>query len=519
MAKLDQKVRRLTDGAILFRDWKPQPLTEPVLTPTGWVEIGDLKPGDMVCDSHGKPVKVVNVYDRGIDDVYKVTFNDGTWIRGTADHPWMASRYKDQQAKIIQTSDLRKGWRVARFTPAQDDVDVELPIDPYVLGAWIANGDRRGRGISDGVSEPLEATGLIITVSQREGRQPLYEAKLTKEIRGHLADLKLLMTYSVDRFIPAVYLYEASYSQRLKLLHGLMDGDGCFNPRYRSSASYSTVSTQLAEDVASLVRGLGGWSKVWTSKVPTYTGTIEKSVIVRTSFNPFKHIEHAREWPIKRTEVAAKAGGGRGKHGLLTEDKIIWSVKADGQEAVRCIELDSEDHLYTTRGYAISHNTVGTLSKAHLLVLDEQMRMYSLLEALSASETDERADGGLYTMLLRSKRTPKANGPFYREIEVSFNQHDLDSMTRRTKLTATRIVEATRKLNDGASHLDVIEPNPGDYCGWGCPFTLICPMMDDGSRWEDALQANFIKRDPFGYYGTGLIDQVRASLTPGSVGD
>ncbi len=161
--------------------------------------------------------------------------------------------------------------------------------------------------------------------------------------------------------------------------------------------------------------------------------------------------------------------------------------------------------------------TVGTLSKAHLLVLDEQMRFYTLLEALSARETGERADGGLYTMLLRSKRTAKANGPFYREVEVRFNDRDLDSMTRRVKHTAGRIVETTGRLNAGAHHLDVIEPNPGDYCGWGCPFTLICPMMDDGSRWEDALQANFIKRDPFYYYGTGLIDSVRASLAPGTI--
>jgi RecB family exonuclease len=161
--------------------------------------------------------------------------------------------------------------------------------------------------------------------------------------------------------------------------------------------------------------------------------------------------------------------------------------------------------------------TVGTLSKAHLLVLNEQMRFYSLLEALSARAVDERADGGLYTMLLRSKRTPKANGPFYREVGVTFNEHDHDSMLRRTKRTASRLVQVTNELNEGRSHLDVVEPNEGDYCGWGCPFTLICPMMDDGSRWEDALQANFIKRDPFYYYGTGLIDSVRASLAPATV--
>lgn len=196
------------------------------------------------------------------------------------------------------------------------------------------------------------------------------------------------------------------------------------------------------------------------------------------------------------------------EHPLTLDDGTVVRLMAKLDQKVRRLT----DGAILFRDW----KTVGTLSKAHLLVLDEQMRFYSLLEALSALETGERADGGLYTMLLRSKRTAKANGPFYREVEVSFNEHDHDSMMRRTRLTVGRMVDATRKLDAGVHHLDVIEPNHGDYCGWGCPFTLICPMMDDGSRWEHALQANFIKRDPYGYYGTGLIDQVRASLTPGT---
>jgi RecB family exonuclease len=193
---------------------------------------------------------------------------------------------------------------------------------------------------------------------------------------------------------------------------------------------------------------------------------------------------------------------------LLLDDHTIVTLVAKLDQKVRRLT----DGAILFRDW----KTVGTLSKAHLLVLDEQMRFYSLLEALSASETGERADGGLYTMLLRSKRTPKANGPFYREVEVRFNQHDHESMWRRTKTRATHLVNVTRALEAGGDHRGLVPPNPGDYCGWGCPFTLICPMMDDGSRWEDALQANFVKRDPFGYYGTGLIDQVRASLTPGT---
>lgn len=160
--------------------------------------------------------------------------------------------------------------------------------------------------------------------------------------------------------------------------------------------------------------------------------------------------------------------------------------------------------------------TVGTLTKSHLLMLDEQMRLYSLLEKLNELDTGNRADGGLYSMILRSKRTPKANGPFFAQIEVAFNDQDHSSMLARTRAVGTEIRDTTRKLDDGGNHRELVYPNPGDYCGWGCAFSLICPMMDDGSRWEDALRANFMKQDPYAYYGSGMMDRVRAALTPGT---
>jgi len=33
----------------------------------------------------------------------------------------------------------------------------------------------------------------------------------------------------------------------------------------------------------------------------------------------------------------------------------------------------------------------------------------------------------------------------------------------------------------------------------------VCPMFDDGSRVEDALQAHFIAGDPYDYYRRELI--------------
>lgn len=226
---------------------------------------------------------------------------------------------------------------------------------------------------------------------------------------------------------------------------------------------------------------------------------------------------YARAMVSGYLQWAAEEGIDADTQVIATEELIERDIILDNGEPVTLMaKLDQKvRRAYDGAIRFRDFKTVGTLTKAHLLSLDEQMRFYSLLETLDADEAGERADGGLYSMILRSKRTPKASGPFFRQIEVRYNNNDHASMMARVRSVVTDMRDTIMKLNNGADHRAVVYPNPGDYCGWGCPFTLICPMMDDGSRWEDALRANFVKHDPYGYYGSGLIDRVRAALTPG----
>jgi hypothetical protein len=52
--------------------------TNKILTPNGWVRMGDIKVGDVITGSDGKEQTVLGVYPQGERDVYKVTFYDGT---------------------------------------------------------------------------------------------------------------------------------------------------------------------------------------------------------------------------------------------------------------------------------------------------------------------------------------------------------------------------------------------------------------------------------------------------------
>ena len=69
---------------------KAQPVSEPVRTPYGWTDMGDIRSGDYVLDGHGNPSMVTGVAEQGTRQVYKLVFSDGAWTRCDLQHLWVA---------------------------------------------------------------------------------------------------------------------------------------------------------------------------------------------------------------------------------------------------------------------------------------------------------------------------------------------------------------------------------------------------------------------------------------------
>lgn len=149
--------------------------------------------------------------------------------------------------------------------------------------------------------------------------------------------------------------------------------------------------------------------------------------------------------------------------------------------------------------------TVGSLSKpVRTLHMDEQMLMYHLLEYLqvqASGQPGELTDGGLYTMLRRVKRTSTAKPPFYDQVEVRHNVHELQSMYLRLVGEITDILALRARLDTGADPRMVAYPTPTGDCTWDCDFFPVCPMFDDGSNAEGMLQALYTTVDPYDRYG------------------
>ena len=79
---------------------KAQPLDAKVLTPNGFVPMGEIFPGSVVCTPDGKTAKVLAVYTRGVKNVYRITCTDGASTRSCLAQLWQAHRkYENHQCQ------------------------------------------------------------------------------------------------------------------------------------------------------------------------------------------------------------------------------------------------------------------------------------------------------------------------------------------------------------------------------------------------------------------------------------
>lgn len=72
----------------------------------GYITIGDLCVGDNVFDAHGNPTKVTDIFDLGVTDVYKVTFNDGRVSFCTDEHLWQVRTGKNNPWRVMKLKDM-----------------------------------------------------------------------------------------------------------------------------------------------------------------------------------------------------------------------------------------------------------------------------------------------------------------------------------------------------------------------------------------------------------------------------
>ena len=369
-----------------------------------WKRAGDLVVGDYVFARDGSPTKVLGVFPQGERDVYRVTFGDGRTLDVSDNHLWAVyarDESLDQGPTIYSTQTLmNKGFWTGSINgrkymkyavPMNKPVQwptADLPVDPYVLGALIANGRLTktlaflsdNKDIVESIGQAIGAVswdrcGRSHTWQFNEDMWGLFTRKIRTEnvLVGELQ--QLIGKKASERFIPKQYLY-ASIEQRWALIQGLFDCDGSitFYDSGYYDVSYKTTSQSLADAIRILLYSLGISCSITEHERVLYDK-------LWTEYEIYVKVRHADK-PLffrlnqKNKNLAIEAQSVVEQHEKRFDYVGIRSIeKLDTKESMTCIYVADDEHLYQAGDFIVTHNTEVTKQLAKILFGDDQRHL------------------------------------------------------------------------------------------------------------------------------------------------
>ena len=139
--------------------------------------------------------------------------------------------------------------------------DKSLPIEPYLMGYWLGNGNAIKPEIT---IKTEDIAGVLKNIVGYYNVQSTW-LNIGDSIVVRVPALRTILLKSFhEKKIPDDYL-RGSPEQRLRLLQGLMDSDGCVNGQ-RGQAIYVSTEKALSESVSELVWSLGLKNTITTAK-------------------------------------------------------------------------------------------------------------------------------------------------------------------------------------------------------------------------------------------------------------
>lgn len=500
---------------------KAQPLYSKILTPTGWINMGDVSVGDFVISVEGTPTKVLGVYPQGIKDIYEVVFDDNTKTHCCGDHLWETQNRLERDGKrtgtikntfeiknTLQGKDGRKNHSIPLVSPIQFYTK-NMFIDPYIMGILLGDGcfHLNAVKLSSADAEIISyvstwASNHSLLVEHRSNYD--YDIVRSDKKKGmycpnplqvEIKKLGLFNHKSYDKFIPPDYLVN-SIDHRIALLQGLMDSDGTIS-RNGMCADMSTTSKQLAYDVRALVNSLGGKVTI-RHKKSTYTyndikydGRISYRITLKlpAGIIPFRLQRKVNRF-IPKSKYAPK--------------RYICDVKLVGKSEAQCIMVEHPRHLYVTDDYILTHNTFLAIAKAVQGLRENKYKKIILTRpVVQAGE-----DLGFLPGELDEKMAPYMQ-PFYESLHKLENAYDSDNKQPRKKLPS--------KPNKKGKREDIAPEKEKDEDPWKGKIVISPLAYMRGLTFEDAFvivdEAQNITKKQFELFLTRIGENSKVVIT------
>lgn len=362
-------------------------LNELCCTPFGFRRIGDLKVGDIISSPiTGGQQRVVWLHPVEKHPYYRIHFIDGTHVDCSEGHLWQLHRSRGKTKKAKKYGETDSVWSTKQIyewyankekgmykgthliVPLTEPVQFtysgtgrEKIIDPYIIGALIGDGclgscDEKNAITFATKDEEIvfrfEALGYDMSHYSSEPSTSCCVYRINDSVLvDQIRKMGLSKCNSKTAFIPTKYKM-ATLHERINLMQGLMDTDGYVDDR--GHMSYTTISEQLAEDVAFVVRSLGGVATIKCDKAGyknEYGEYIQcndaYTVFFRTRMNP-----DLCGLTRKRERAKYEFNGGVSELG-----KRIVKVESLGVMEGRCISVSDPNGLFITNDFTVTHNS------------------------------------------------------------------------------------------------------------------------------------------------------------------
>ena len=367
----EHPMHRLLQGEV--GSGKAQPLDSLVLTPAGFRRMGHLRVGDEVIVPEGEIALIDGVFPQGERDVWRLILSDGSSVECDDEHLWIVGTscgwHRGQAPKVLTTREIRldtfkangsSKWYIPAAAPVDLGHDSGLPLDPYLFGLLLGDGSfRHNLRLSTIDDEIRDAVAAAVAPECRlvpvKGSHCDYTIQLTRRVGGvrnpiiqTLRDLDLWGKTSHGTFVPSEFK-NTSVKNRLALLQGLLDTAGTVDAD-GWSISLCSASRRLADDVAWIVRSLGGRARVLPKRE-----AFNVSVGLPDEYAPFR--------------LTRKADRVRPRPKYSTFRRGIRAVEYVGRKPVQCISVAHPSHAYVTDNFTVTHNTMVAL-RAMLATVD-----------------------------------------------------------------------------------------------------------------------------------------------------
>jgi LAGLIDADG-like domain len=446
----------------------------PILTTAGWKTMTTIEVGDQVYHPGGHPIDVTDVTPVYTGrPCYQVETTDGRSVVCDGEHQWTVNdRRSNRGWEVLSTGKLvglgltrnkGGGGKYAFKLPSQQAIiskPADLPVDPYLLGAWLGDGTTGKSEITCIESEADELTKLLpvtVTSVRAAGNARRINFRITpnKSRDGFPARCRELGIWTSKR-IPNAYL-TAGTEQRLALLQGLCDTDGSIDPNGR--VRFCSTRKEMAEQVLYLARSLG-WRATITTGVSSYGGKVYGASYCIS----WTHNAHESP-PFRLRRKLARVNTRPSRAGERTAVSIRSITPVDSR-AVRCITVDSDDHLW--------------LAGRHLL----PTRNCQWVDAMQPGVMP--AEHWSETMDHRSRRAE--GSPLYAALDVNYER-------------SRSYVAIAARRKDGNLHIEVVSGARGT--DWVIPWL---------AERKDKFAGVAVQKT--GAPASGLIEDLKAARVP-----